>query len=127
MKKIEARDNEFIMHFKGVLKDSFPKPLDFKVDYYLGEDDKGTRGLYFYLESKQFGPIFSRFQGMKPSEVVYDIEEEFMNKVINDLVLAGVAMLNIKAFESQADKRLEYEMKSENFKNILPRKLLFIN
>jgi len=127
MKKIEARDNDFIVHFKEMLKESFPKPLDFRVDYYVGEDDKGARGLYFHIESIQFGTIFSRFHELKPEQVVYDIEEEFINRVINDLVIAGVTIMNVKAFETQANDRLEKELKSPTFRNIQPRRLLFIN
>ena len=70
MKRIETRENEFVMQFKELLKSSFPLVLNFKADYYLGED-KGKRvwfkyfrrtvsvtHFYFYILDKNFGLFF---------------------------------------------------------------------
>ena len=126
MKRIETRENEFVVHFKEVLKNSFPLVLNFRVDYYLGEDKNGKRGLYFTLTSK-FGRIYTKIQLMDDSQMVYDIEEEFMDKVINDLMLTGVTFMNIKEFESISPQRVENEVRAEQFMHNAPRKLLFIN
>ena len=126
MKRIETRENEFVVQFKELLKNSFPLVLNFKVDYYLGEDNNGKRGLYFTLTSK-FGRIYTKIQPMKDSQVVYDIEEEFMDKVINDLMLTGVTFMNVKEFESINSLRVENEIRVKDFMHTSPRKLLFIN
>ena len=126
MKRIETRENEFVVQFKELLKNSFPLVLNFKVDYYLGEDNNGKRGLYFTLTSK-FGRIYTKIQPMKDSQVVYDIEEEFMDKVINDLMLTGVTFMNVKEFESINPQRVEREILAKDFIHNAPRKLLFIN
>lgn len=126
MKRLETRENEFVVQFKELLKNSFPLVLNFEVDYYLGEDHNGRRGLYFTLTSK-FGRIYTKIQLMDDSQVVYDIEEEFMDSVINDLVLTGVTFMNVKEFESINPVRVENEVRAINFIHTAPRKLLFIN
>ena len=125
MKRIETRDNEFLVQFRTILQSSFPPALDFKVDYYLGED-KGVRGLYFTMTSR-FGTIFTRVKVLESGQVVYDIEEEFMNVVINDLILNGVTLLNINAFESVSPIRVDAEIKAKLFRHNAPRKFLYLN
>ena len=125
MKRIETRDNEFLMQFRKTLRDSFPHVLNFKVDYYLGED-KGVRGLYFTLTSK-FGKLFVKTKALKSGEVIADIEEEFMNAVINDLIMNGITFVNMLAFESISDRKVETEIRAKDFINAPPRKLVFTN
>lgn len=125
MKRIETRDNEFLMQFRKILGDSFPDVLDFKVDYYLGED-KGVTGLYFILTSR-FGRLFARTKPLKSGQTVYDIEEEFMNTVINDLIMNGITFVNMLAFESISNRKVEMEIKAKDFINSTPRKLIFAN
>ena len=125
MKRIETRDNEFLMQFRKTLLDSFPPALDFKVDYYLGED-KGVRGLYFTMTSR-FGVIFTRVKPLEVGQLVYDVEEEFMNRVINDLIMNGVTLLNVNAFESVSPARVDAEIKAKLFRHTAPRKFLYTN
>ena len=125
MKRIETRDNEFLMQLREILRNSFPPALDFKVDYYLGED-KGVKGLYFILTSK-FGRLFARTRPLKSGQVVYDIEEEFMNTVINDLVMNGITFVNMLAFESVSNEMVAEQIKAKDFINNPPRKLIFAN
>jgi hypothetical protein len=125
MKRIETRENEFVVQFKELLKNSFPHVLDFKVDYFIGEE-KGVKGLYFTLTSR-FGRIYTKIEPMKDHQNIYDVEEPFMDKVINDLMLTGVTLMNIKAFESIDPQRVNAEIRAEKFTNFSPRKLLFVN
>ena len=125
MKRIETRDNEFLMQFRNTIRDSFPPALDFKVDYYLGEDN-GVRGLYFIITSR-FGRLFTKIKNLKNGQVVYDIEEEFMNEVINDLIMNGVTFMNMLAFESVDPERVDKEVRAKMFRHNSPRKLLYIN
>jgi hypothetical protein len=110
-----------------MLKNSFPRPLVYKVDCYLGEDRKGKRGLHFTLDCKPFGRVYSKFEYMLYGQTVDEFEDEFMNKVINDLVLAGVTFLNMEAHGGSANQRVADDIEAPRFKSRMPQKLLFIN
>lgn len=125
MKRIETRDNEFLMQLRNMFRDSFPRVLKFKVDYYLGED-KGVTGLYFILTSK-FGRLFAKTKPLMSGQTVYDVEDEFMNEVINDLVMNGIIFANILAFESIDYNKVNNDIQEKDFKNTIPRKLIFAN
>ena len=125
MKRIETRDNEFLMQFRRSLQNSFPPALDLKVDYYLGED-KGIKGLYFTIISR-FGLLFKRIEKLRPDQVVSDVEDEFMNAVIDELVLSGVTFFNFLAFDSVNPRRVDQEIKAKHFKHSTPRKLIHQN
>jgi len=125
MKRIETRDNEFLMQFRKSLQDSFPPALDLKVDYYLGED-KGVKGLYITITSK-FGTLYRKIIQLEPSHVVADVEEEFMNIIIDDLVTHGITFFNLMAFESVDPRRVDNEIKAKYFKHSTPRKLIYQN
>lgn len=131
MKRIETRENDFILHFKEMLENSFPNPLGFKVEYYVGEDKKGVKGLYFKLTSKQFGPVYIKFDKFDDDEdyhfSIFEKETKFINEIINDLVLAGVTFMKMEAFDSYRNSMVEKEIKEKPFRSRLPRKLLFIN
>jgi len=127
MKRIEARENDFIVHFKEMLKESFPPALGFEVEYYIGEDKQGTRGLYFAITSKDFGHMYSRFGEIQSHQTTYDVEEGFTNKVINDLVLAGVTFLNLEAYREHGNLSISKEIQETPFRATLPRKMLFVN
>lgn len=126
MKKIDALDNEFLIQFRQQLRDSFPVALALEVDYYLGEDDNGKRGLYFTIVSR-FGRIYTRIQMFSGGQLIYDVEEEFMNAVINDLILNGITFLNNLAFESISLDRVNTEVKAKLFRHNSPRRFLYIN
>ena len=125
MKRIETRDNEFLTQFRQSLRDSFPLALALEVDYYLGEDND-KQGLYFIMTSR-FGRIYTNIKPIKKGQVVYDVEEEFMNTVINDLILTGITFMNTIAFESINPERVENEIKAKLFRHSNPRKFLYIN
>ena len=126
MKKIEDRSGEFMEQFKKSILDSFPPALKIKVEFYLGEDDKGTRGLYFLITSS-FGQSFTRIKPLRRGQVPTDVEEQFINECIDELVVAGITLFNIRAFESISPARVENETKSEIFRHHAPRKMLFLN
>jgi len=125
MKRIETRDNEFLEQFRASLRSSFPDALHFKVDYYLGEN-QGVRGLYFVISSK-VGTVFTRIKPLGRSQVVADVEEEFMNEVIDSLVMTGVTFANLKEFESISPERVNHEVLAKSFMHTAPRKIIFLN
>jgi len=125
MKRIETRDNEFLFQFRDTLRDSFTHALDLTVDYYVGED-KGVRGLYFTITSK-FGMLYNKHVKLKNGETVYDVEEPFMDKVINDFVLQGISFLNLLAFDSVNPEKVVKEIEAVPFRNSAPRRLIYQN
>lgn len=125
MKRIETRDNEFLMQFRKSVGSSFPPALDLKVDYYLGED-KGIKGLYITITSR-FGILYRKIMQLKPSYVVADVEEEFMNIVIDELIMNGITFFNLLAFDSVNPRKVEKEIKAKEFKHSTPRKLIYQN
>jgi len=127
MKKIETRDNEFVIHFREVLKTHFPSIFRYRVQYMLGEDREGRRGLYFELKSELIGEIYSRFEELGSHETPFDHEEEFINNVINDLVLSGITLMNIEAHEKNRNEKVAKEIKIAGFRNIMPKIPIFTN
>ena len=125
MKRIETRDNEFLMQFRKSLGSSFPPALDLKVDYYLGEDE-GVKGLYIIIASR-FGMLYRKVMQLKPSHVVADVEEEFMNIVIDDLIMNGITFFNLLAFDSVDPRKVNLEIHAKEFKHSTPRKLIYQN
>jgi hypothetical protein len=125
IKKIEPRENEFTLQLQEMLGNAFPLALGYEVVYIIGEDEKGKRGLYFELNSKEFGKLYSKF--MIINTLASEIEDEFMNSVINDLVMAGVSLMNIASFNRTKDKSVITEINKSDFRNTLPKRLLFIN
>lgn len=104
IKKVEGRTNEFVEHLTKMLNDSFGNlPINFHVNYFLGEDTKGTKGLYFVLSSNKAGQFYEKFTPIEIYQTPMDIEEEFIAAVINDLVLAGVTFVNLEKLRSLSD------------------------
>jgi len=100
IKILEHRENGFVEQLRQLLTNSTFMisniPL-FKVNYYLGEDeDSGTRGLFFNIEGKNIGDIFSTYKNMEPFEVPYDIEEQFIVETMNTLLLSGCNWFNLE-------------------------------
>ncbi len=125
MKRIETRDNEFLTQFRKSLQDSFPSALDLKVDYYLGED-KGVKGLYITITSR-FGTLYRKIIQLEPSQVIADVEEEFMSIIVDDLVTHGITFFNLLAFDSVDPRKVDIEIKAKHFKNSTPRRLIYQN
>lgn len=125
IRKIEPRENEFTMQLKEMLAESFPLALGHEVIYIIGEDEKGRRGLYFELNSKRLGKLYSKFMVIETA--VFEIEHEFMNEVINDLVLSGISFMNVQTYNKSRDVKLLDEITDGEFDNTVPRRLLFIN
>lgn len=125
MKRIETRDNEFLEQFRDTLRDSFPDALNLTIDYYLGED-KGVRGLHFTIISR-FGLIYSKTTKMKDGETVLDVEEPFMNNVINDFIMQGISFFNLLAFDSVSPEKVVKEIEAVPFRNSTPRRLVYQN
>ena len=98
MKKIESIENEFVGQLQKLLSGFFPKemPVGFDLKYFIGEDDKGVRGLYFEVNSKNVGNIFFKFQPLEPWETPADHEDKFIGNIVNDLMLAGITFVNFE-------------------------------
>jgi len=120
-------DNEFIMHFKEMLRTHFPPIFGYKVKYIIGEDKKGNRGLYFELRSNKFGLLYAHFEKLDSHMIVSDIETDFMNNVINDFILGGITLMNIESHNQKQNEMVNHDIMNKSFKNSLPKKLLFIN
>jgi len=126
MKKIEQLDNVFIDQLKMLIREALNPELNFSLDYYIGKDNNGVRGMCFDISSK-FGLVFRRFAVMKGHEIVADIEEDFITKVLNDLVLAGITFMNVEAFARERDQNVAKDIYSKPFRHSLPRKIFFVN
>ena len=125
IKKIESGNHTFVEQFKKLLYKTFPKGMIFKTRYFIGEDiETGAKGLYFELQVFKVGILYMNFLEIKDWEVRADIEEEFFGSIMGDLMMTGVLHLNNNATLSTmiTDQVLE-----PNFKNILPRRLIFLN
>jgi len=103
VKVLEDRNNEFVEHLKMVLNTTFHSmPMNFTVEYFVGEDVKGIKGLYFILSSSKAGSIYEKITPMKEFETPLDIEENFVNQIISDLVLAGITFVNLEKLRINA-------------------------
>ena len=91
-------ENEFVEQLRKLLTGFFPDtmPVGFDLKYFIGEDDKGIRGLYFEINSKNVGNIFFKFKPMKAWETPADHEERFISEIVNDLMLAGITFVNFE-------------------------------
>lgn len=127
VKRIETIRNEFVEQLESTLHTSFPKQLRFKIDYYIGEDDNSTRGLYIEVISKVFGILYMKVCQMKDWETIGDIEDEFMNNVINDLLLAGVSFLQTEAIMYRGVENLNEAIRAKKFKRMMPTVLISTN
>jgi len=94
---LEVRENEFVEHLKRMLNDTYRvAPVTFDVNYFIGEDVKGKKGLCFILSSSKAGSIYEKFTPLQMFETPLDIEDGFVSQIINDLVLAGVTFVNLE-------------------------------
>lgn len=101
IKKIKVISNEFVEHLKRMLDESFDNvSMKFKADYFLGEDDQGTRGFYFKLSSNICGKFYERFFPISDFGIGADDEEAFMTKIMMDLILTGITFLSIEKLKS---------------------------
>lgn len=126
IKRIETVENEFIEQLKQLLNSSFPEVLGFEVEYFIGED-KGIRGLYVEIKSKVFGIIYRKKEPMESYVLVSDIEEDFVNKVINDLVLGGISFLNGESVRQKQEKEMNRAIVDKKFKRIIPSRIIYMN
>jgi len=125
IKKIESGNHVFMEQLRQLLSNTFPRGMVFKATYFIGEDtDRGIKGLYFELQVSKGGLLYMNFLELRDWEVRSDIEKEFFARIVNDLMMAGIAHLSNNAISSAliTDQVLE-----PNFKNVLPRRLIFLN
>lgn len=97
VKVIEIRSNEFVEHLKKVLNGIFNSlSMSFDINYFVGENAEGKRGLCFILSSSKTGIIYEKLSLMKSFETPADVEEKFICQVIDELVVAGVGFMSIE-------------------------------
>lgn len=125
IKKIESGNHVFAERLRRLLSNTFPRGMSFKTIYFIGEDtDTGIKGLYFELQVSKGGVLYMNFLEMKEWDIQSELEEEFFARIANDFMMAGVAHLSNNAMSAAVitDQVLE-----PNFKNVLPRRLIFLN
>lgn len=125
IKKIESGNHVFVERLRQLLSNTFPRGMSFTTKYFIGEDtDTGTKGLYLELQVSKGGLLYMNFLELKDWEKRSDIEDDFFALVANDFMMAGIVHLSNNAISSAliTDQVLE-----PNFKNVLPRRLIFLN
>ena len=131
VKKLETIHNEVIEQLNELLYNSFSKKMKVSIEYYIGEQDKqeseGKKGLYIEIISNLFGVIYERFELLKDHEVIADIENEFINKVINDFVLSGISFFNVQSMAKREQEYIKENTLSGKFKNVIPSHIIFLN
>ncbi len=126
IKRIETVDNEFIQQVRTLLMNAFPDFLGFEIEYYIGEDN-GTKGLYIEIKSKMFGIIYRKKKNLKDRAFLTDIEEDFINEIINDLVIFGVMFLNGETAKQKKHKEMEDNIRQKKFKKLQPSRIFYVN
>ena len=127
IRKIEPRNNEFVTTFRKMVESTFPAVLGYRVEYNLGEDQNGIRGLHFEMTSKMFGTLYQKFGIMEPHQTVADIEEEFMNIIINDFIIAGIGLFNFERFKEMQNEKAGRGIVETPFKRQVPMLPIFFN
>lgn len=126
IKRIETMNNEFIGQIRTLLMNSFPDFLGFEIEYFIGEDN-GTKGLYIEIKSKVFGSVYRKKKNLADRALVMDIEENFINEVINDLIIFGVVFLNGESVKQKKQKEMEDAIRNKKFKRIMPGRVINVN
>ena len=126
VKRIETIENVFVEQLKELLHNSFPKILGFDIEYFVGED-RGVRGIYFEIISKPFGIVYKKHITMKPYETIMDIEDRFMNEVINDFVLAGITFMNADSVRQKEERKMDDAIRKKKFIRAMPSRIIYLN
>lgn len=126
IKKIEPIENEFIQQVRTLLMNAFPDFLGFNVEYFIGEDN-GTMGLYIEIKSKMFGTVYRKKKNLKDPAFLMDIEENFINDVINDLVIFGIMFLNAESAKQKKQSEMENNIRQKKFKKLQPSRIFYVN
>lgn len=127
IRKIENRNNDFVTTFRNMVRTTFPAVLGYQVEYSLGEDQNGLRGLHFKMTSSLFGTIYEKFGIMESHQTVSDIEEEFMNIIINDFIIAGIGLYNFDKFKEMQNEKAGKSIVAQPFRRYVPIMPIFFN
>lgn len=98
VKILEHRESEFVEHLKTMLYDTFHSiSMSFEINYFVGEDtSNGDKVLCFVLTSSKAGVIYEKIITMEAFETPMDVEDTFVNQIVNDFILAGVTFVNLE-------------------------------
>lgn len=125
--KIKSLDHAFIKQLNQLLDRSFPNVVKFSAEYYLGKNSNDKKGLYGEIKSSVLGTIYQKRKQMKEYELVSDLEEDFISDMINDFIIRGILTFNMDAAIDTERKQLSKSVRSKNFRNVMPRMILFPN
>ena len=126
IKRIEIIKNEFVEQMRTLLMNAFPNFFGFDIEYFIGEDN-GTKGLYIEIKSKMFGTVYRKKKNLKDRAFLMDIEEDFINEVINDLVTFGIVFLNGESVKQKREQEMNEAVRDKKFKRIMPSRIIHVN
>jgi len=95
---LEHRESEFVERLKTTLNEAFnPIGMSFDINYFIGEStaNKGKL-LCFIIQCSKTGIIYEKIIEMKPHETPMDVEDNFVDMIVGELLLSGVTFLNIE-------------------------------
>lgn len=101
LERKKTLENDFVERLERSLHESFKNtPVNFKVDYFLAGDQK-ERFLCINIESSVGGIVYKKAKELKPHEFISEAEDGFMQEVMTDLIINGVAFLNLETVRSK--------------------------
>lgn len=97
IKELEIRDHEFVGQLQRLLDISFSDlRIGFKIKYFIGVNPKDMKLLCLSIDTRYLGNIYFKCKEMKPYEIPSDVEEDFINEVVNDLLTGGCTFLYVE-------------------------------
>lgn len=94
IKKIEDIGGIFEEHLSKMLFDVFhSQNVNFTVDYFIGENMQKQRYVCFVISSNIAENVYEKITELLPHQVVSDVEEQFQDQIIADLVISGIAVM----------------------------------
>lgn len=95
VKVLEIRKNSFVRRLQKMLNETFSGGgIVFKINYFLGESESGNKGIFFILTNNKFGSLYEKYAELKDHETPLDVEEAFIDSIINDFVFYGITALS---------------------------------
>jgi hypothetical protein len=115
LKELEILDHQFVEQLQELLNNSFSNlPTKFKVQLFTATDPYDIRSIYFTIDTNLTGNIYIKRVDMKPFEIPADVENDFINEVINDLILGGCTFLYTEKGK-MLQRSVDQKPKTKNF------------
>ena len=94
LRELEIRNHELARQLQMLLDSSFSDlGAGFKVSYFIGIDNEKIKYLCFSIDTKYLGNIYFKNKILRPYQTPSDIEEDFINGIMEDLLIAGCTFL----------------------------------